>query len=606
MKPFFTFLFIASFLTVSAQPGTLDYTFGDSGKVVSTSYQNSPNTSVLQPDGKILVGGIAGGYYRDGALITGVLIARYNKDGSLDLSFGDSGRAVHTYGENYGKVVYGLALQKDGKIVAAVRGFKNRFLLGVVSIVRLNEDGSIDESFGTDGRAFSAEQYTDDGDYSGADIAILPDNRIVVVGNYSYGENGNHVPFLNCFTPDGFLDNNFGDGGTVIFPDAAFPSVVSSMVLTKEGKIILGGNYSVGNYKTLLYRYNPDGTRDNTFGKNGVAEMPFERRTTSPTVTDIAIAAGNTIAAVGYASPNNAVYYSFMASRFLENGTPDSSFGTYGYTITPYSKENCAFNAVAVQSDGKLIAAGGSLIRQMGAFTTIRYDGDGGVDSSFGENGIIRTEFVKEGVTTSTATSALIQRDGKIVLCGQGSTKTFESYTTLARYNNDISRRQQIITRIRHWLQHHGITWQGDNNVRYYTVQRSLDGGVTYQPVAKLYNNHQSIVTYAEATANNNALYRVSAAAKDGSRSLSNPIALTNEASVKLFPNPVRSTLQLQGLPTGNKSSITVTDFSGNVRTSATARGGSLSINTASLKPGNYLLKVQSGNAVTTQTFVKE
>ncbi len=163
-----------------------------------------------------------------------------------------------------------------------------------------------------------------------------------------------------------------------------------------------------------------------------------------------------------------------------------------------------------------------------------------------------------------------------------------------------------IAIKVKRWLQHQGITWVADNGVRYYTVQRSVDGGVTYQPVVRLYYNHQSFLTYEDAAATDNTTYRVAVVAKDGSRSFSNPVAIGNEEAVKVFPNPVHSTLQLQGLPANTKTNISITDFNGSVRTSATGSGGSLSINTAALKPGNYLLKVQSRNTTTTQAFVKE
>ncbi len=90
------------------------------------------------------------------------------------------------------------------------------------------------------------------------------------------------------------------------------------------------------------------------------------------------------------------------------------------------------------------------------------------------------------------------------------------------------------------------------------------------------------------------------------SRSLSNSLLLSDAAAIKIFPNPVQSTLQIQGLPTDSKSLITIADLSGNVRTSTTATGSNASVSTSSLKPGTYLLKVQSSKRITTQTFIKE
>ena len=84
---------------ISAQPGSLDYSYGDSGKVISETYEGITNTSLLQTDGKILVAG-SGGYYKNGnEVIAGFRICRYNQNGELDFSFGDSGRSVNNLGD---------------------------------------------------------------------------------------------------------------------------------------------------------------------------------------------------------------------------------------------------------------------------------------------------------------------------------------------------------------------------------------------------------------------------------------------------------------------------------------------------------------------------
>jgi uncharacterized delta-60 repeat protein len=367
-------------LQVSAQPGTPDYSFGDSSKVTSETYGGLAYTSLVQPDGKIVVGGGYGYYYKNGSLVTGTLIIRYQEDGKIDLSFGDSGRAIYDFGDvKYSKVVYAVGLQKDGKILAAVRGFST----SSIAIMRLNEDGTVDKSFGKDGLATMPDQ---DGLYNGMDMAMLPDGRMAITGNYTFNINQGSNPFITCFTPDGFLDKSFGDGGTVVTePNSTV--IISSIAVTKEGKIVIGGQYYVIN-KTVLLRYNSDGTQDRAFGTNGLAEMSFDRSISSPMIKDIAVTNDNMIVTTGYGTLNSKNDNDVaIASRFLENGAPDSSFDSKGYSTTKYGEGSTRTYAIAVQDNGKLVCAGYS---EQGSpvFTAIRYDQDGIIDSSFGVTGV--------------------------------------------------------------------------------------------------------------------------------------------------------------------------------------------------------------------------
>ncbi len=178
----------------------------------------------------------------------------------------------------------------------------------------------------------------------------------------------------------------------------------------------------------------------------------------------------------------------------------------------------------------------------------------------------------------------------------------------LFRFTNGENKTQIIATKIKRWLQHQGISWQRDGNVLYYTVQRSTDGGVTYQPVAKFYNNKlfYNYEDVATQTANSNTGYRVAITAKGGERLFSNTVFIDETSNARVYPNPVRGNMQLQGLPADSKTKIAILDLNGNVRTTATASGGTASITTSNLAPGNYLLKLQHNNTITTQTFVKE
>ncbi len=568
-----------------SQPGTLDVTFGNNGFVADNGF-SIHNAVAQQTNGKL----VSAGGYNDSNFNAKGNIARFQLDGTLDSSFG-------TNGFLFGNVsCFDMVLQPDDKIL----------VIGIVydginpnsyAVGRYQPDGKVDSSFGENGVA-RIPSTNDQTQFNR--IALAPDSSIIVAGSATPSSSLCHI------SSNGVFDSKFGGTGRVLNTIVGFNARIA---VQKDGKILLTGNTFGGGYYEqdfALSRYNPDGSLDETFGSGGtVVTQGFPGVNGHDQPGDIVVQADGRIVMGGYSTGSD--YIGHMAIlRYNPDGTLDNSFGTKGKTFVLFENEGSAVATLLPQSDGKILLSGNAYNYALsrGYLALSRLNDDGSIDSSFAVNGKQTTAF---GEGDAGTTCALLQADGKIVQGGSYFNEALgsDSYL-LARYNNDISRRQQIITRIRRWLQHHGITWQGDNNVRYYTVQKSTDGGITYQPVAKLYNAHQSSLSYEEATANDNALYRVAATAKDGGRSLSNSIAIGSEAAIKLFPNPVRNTLQIQGLSTDSKTNITVTDFSGNVRTSTTANGGSVSINASTLKPGNYLLKVQSGGNITTHPFVKE
>ncbi len=589
---FTTLVFVLLYLQINAQqPGTLDKSFGEDGKVVSTTYEGVSNCSALQPDGKIIVGGY-GTYLMEDGLIYGAFLARYNTNGTLDLSFGDSGRVVI----NNSGVIYAIGLQKDDKIVAAIRGYSTKT---AIVIMRINEDGTLDKSFGEDGLAFGP---VNDG-YNESDMTLLPDGRMVIAGDVTLAVNDNNRSFITCFTPDGTLDKSFGEGGTIII-EFSGANDIRTVAATPDGKIVIGGEYKFYD-KTILMRYNGDGTPDKSFGTNGLSEISFDSKAFSPIINDITITKDNSITLAGWAYMDlDYQREAILISKVLANGTPDNGFGTTGFTTTEYKNKYISVRGVAVQQDEKIVIAGGFGEGRTSVEMITRYNQDGGIDSSFGTDGITKTYF--NGV--DEASSLLIQKDGKIILTGTSETKEEKALITLARYNSDDNNQQPLIVRIKRWLQHRGISWQGaqgGNDIRYYAVQRSSDG-ITYKEIGRVgkkvgINNYED-----DASGAGNSYYRIAAVGWDGSRTYSNTVLISDLQGAKVFPNPVRDNLQLQGLPQTGKTNVSIVDWNGNVRSTATTTGTNYSVNTANLSAGAYLLKIQHNGTTATQPFVKE
>ncbi len=589
MKYIFTlFLNCLSYTALIGQAGTLDKSFGNSGKVLSPFFSVC-SAIALQPDGKIIAAG-------DGVDLLDkqrIFLSRFNTDGSLDLSFGDSGRVLTGNEVNairdYAKSV---AIQPDGKIVAA-GSIVTQYYTDIV-VVRYNPDGSLDKDFGTNGLTITNIKNYDDA----YDITLQEDGKILVTGMSRVDVYDNSTSFLVRYNRDGKLDESFGEKGITLTKVEVYINT-KAIALQKDGKIITGGRYGLGFDKAYaVYRYLPNGTKDLTFGANGKGILTFTPdETPNAILLDIKIQDDDKILAtgsIGKDTPQLAV------ARFMANGVVDSSFGTNGYTSFVVPNTFSQGYGLAIQSDKKILA-GGLYYDGKTTFGVVRFFADGIIDSSFGVNGVGATGFRDESAPSCMA----LQQDGQILVGGTLYPPSFDlpAQQAIVRFNNDDNKKQGIITRIKRWLQHRGISWPANNNVRYYTIQRSTDG-IVYKEIAKLGNSSS---TYEDATAlNGSAYYRLTAIAKDGSRTYSNTVLIGETQQVRMFPNPVRDNLQLQGLATGGNTAVSVVDLQGNVRATATAGGGSYSVNTAKLSAGNYILKLQHNGTTTTQPFVKE
>ena len=613
MKIIFTlFVSILFVCNGNAQPGTLDSSFGTNGKVVSENYQGIAYASLLQPDGKIVIGG-GGSYYKGNTLLKGSLLARYNSNGSPDLNFADSGRGAYILGDTgiYIPTIRSMALQPDGKIVALGNLAIQNGIFAPFSLMRFNPDGSADESFGIKGLTIGNITGGLDAAFK---MALLKDGRIVVVGQLHEDINDNGRNFIACYTQQGNFDRSFADTGvaTIVLDQ---PAAINSVAITSDDKIIVGGRYgSLSPGYEILLKYNNNGTPDLGFGENGLAKMSFPDATNGGTaLNDIAIDKEGRIATVGqfYFQNGNAA---IKVGRFTKQGFPDNAFGINGYTYTPYKTGSAYGNCLAIQENDKIVAGGYLLIGESSTFTIIRYDANGNLDSSFGINGIQNTFFYGQ----DNAYSANIQNDGKIVLAGQVVSE-IESEVGIARYNGDESRKQILIAKIRRWLQHHnGIVWDDMPGIKSYAVQRSADGirWTTVNNQQATVNSQSSIINSQLSTVNyyNDAsplpgtnYYRLQTTSVSGAVATSNIIAVASDAlNVSLSPNPAKNTLSLAGLPANEKVKLTVVDFSGNVKLQTLANASSYNLNIAVLRAGNYVIKMDINGEVVSRQFVKE
>ena len=205
-----------------------------------------------------------------GGLTEPVIIWRFNIDGSLDQSFGINGRIGYSF-ERALTEIHGIKQQVDGKILITME--YNSPMGGIdASVLRFKYDGSLDSSFGIDG--FDSAHISSYNYPSG--IVVQNDGKIVIAGQ---AENVVGVPksaFLARFMPNGGLDPSFGTDGIVITYYSGKTPIVD-LAIRPDGKILTGGTFGGTGFHPSyqVESYNTDGSVDESFGVNGIARYIF-------------------------------------------------------------------------------------------------------------------------------------------------------------------------------------------------------------------------------------------------------------------------------------------------------------------------------------------
>jgi uncharacterized delta-60 repeat protein len=389
-----------------AAAGDLDPTFGGDGRV-ATGFAGSANGSAvaIQADGKIVA---AGTRFRFAPDDTRFALARYNTSGALDPTFGGDGRVVTAF--IGASIASGVAIQADGKIVAAGTRFAPR---AGFALARYNPSGALDPTFGGDGRVVTAFP----GAANGSAVAIQADGSIVAAGTLST-PTGERRFALARYNPSGALDPTFGGDGRVV---TRFAGDVEArgVAIQADGRIVTVGLISLpdpegGTLKFALARYTSSGALDPTFGGDGRVVTGFGDVARGFAV---AIQPDGKIVAAGDAF--HRLRIKFALARYTPSGALDPTFGGDGRVMTglPGGAEALGeAHGVVIQADGKVVAAGVRSFgdERPGKFALARYTSSGALDPTFGGDGRVVTGFAGD----ANATGVAIQSDGKIVAAG--------------------------------------------------------------------------------------------------------------------------------------------------------------------------------------------
>ncbi len=394
----FSLLLILYSISGRCQQYELDPDFGSNG-IVATPFDGSSSLTAghvcaLQNDGGIIVGGVTS---------QNMLVLRYTTTGLLDSTFSEDGFVETDFFGNDDRIA-DVEIQTDGKIVV-VGTIVNGSGHPEIGLVRYNTDGTLDNTFGGDGKVHTA--IGSPSSAWGYALKILPSGKILVIADF----------YILRYEMNGNLDLSFGTNGK-IFVD--YFTEIRSLTTEPDGNILLVGASTftwLGNF--YIARIDTNGVFDNNFGIAGEVlfnvcpDESIEYRTAHSVLS---LENGNIL--VGGNCENK-----FAILRLFSNGQVDSTFGIDGVRRTALFSSDSDHQSLALQDDDKIIVGG-----KYGKFSILRLNSDGSVDSTLNQDGIYSSTL------NDDPDYLIMQTDHKIIQVGAS-----QNGVGLVRYREAIA-----------------------------------------------------------------------------------------------------------------------------------------------------------------------
>src|SRR5262245_82010 len=342
--------------------------------------------------------------------------------GDLDLGFNGTGFVVTVVptGSSQAK---SIARQTDGKIVVA--GFANVPVQGNDNldflVVRYDTAGGLDSSFGGTGIVTTAIR---DGDDQAEAVIQQTDGKIVAAGlSYDAGFNDSTVTLVR-YLDNGTLDPNFGGGTGKVTTAIGTGTYDGALALIQQadGKLVVAGYTDID---IVVVRYDTSGMPDTSFNGTGMTTPVGMGRSEARALVQQASDGKLVVAGVS----NDGTEDQFTLIRYGTDGMLDTAgFGTGGIVTTSVGTGDAAASGLALQADGKLVAAGQASNGTNTDFALVRYDTSGTPDGTFGSGGIVTTPIGKD----DGAAAIVYQPDGFLAVAGFATTTQMD--VAVARY----------------------------------------------------------------------------------------------------------------------------------------------------------------------------
>ncbi len=264
--------------------------------------------------------------------------------------------------------------------------------------------GTLDPAFSDDGKVttpklpFTAE--------AAEAVVVQDDGRIILVGGSVNDDTGDIRAVALRYVDDGTPDPDFGDGaGRAVLPFS--PAYVYDAALLSDGRIVLAGEVFVGgDWRFAVMLLDADGNVDSTFGDAGLAVIDFGPEFSLAYA--VAVDASDRIVVAGQVETTRG--WAFATARLDSTGTPDPGFSMDGQRTVSFPGGAIARD-VAVQQDGKVVVVGSTSATNR--FATVRLLDDGSFDTAFSDDARQTT-----GVGGGTANAVALQSDNRIVVAG--------------------------------------------------------------------------------------------------------------------------------------------------------------------------------------------
>lgn len=342
----------------------------------------------------------------------------------LDPHFGDGGFSSTDHGGGVDHSDFGRAVARQGDrlliAAAASRSGDAGSTFHQPALLRLSRDGRPDEMFGDDGWLATP---TSGANGELVDVATTADGKILGFGWYNTGAQSPAHAFFTRLSAEGVPDTGFGANALrpLSFGDGDLPT---RMALQADGKAIGLVNFGLGGTRACIgvVRIATDGSTDTDF-RNGGSECLTSDNATTPIAfgMDVALQADGKIVIAGYANHRSASNGDMFAARLLADGRPDPAFGEGGFTWVGYDRGGSLFegaHAVAVDSAGRIVLAGGVEEAASTAMAVVRLTPAGQLDPTFGVLGRASVAFGRAGETATGAWASsvtVLPGDGVLV-----------------------------------------------------------------------------------------------------------------------------------------------------------------------------------------------
>ena len=376
------------------------------------------HAAAVDADGRILLAG---------RQVNDIAMLRLDSNGNIDPGFGAGGSGVVITSLPSLAHAYAVALQADGKILLAGTAYDVQTLNRDFVVLRYLANGDPDPAFGTGGRVTT--DFTGRDDYARA-LTIDSAGRIVVAGNSVDTTTGVSDVALARYDASGVLDTGFsGDGrvrtNLVRITGSDDDDIARALVIGPNDAPVIAGESGYFDpqtmvdspYDFLLIRYTAAGQRDTSFGPGGTGVVTTDFHGGSDAAYALVADAFGRLIAAGRAYNGKLIGgtdYDFALARYDNAGLLDTSFDADGKISQDFFFDDDFAYALAVQGDGKIVAAGTSSTVFNTDITMARFDDGGTLDTGLIAGGLWGAELGDD----EEGRALVIDSDGKLLICG--------------------------------------------------------------------------------------------------------------------------------------------------------------------------------------------